>query len=236
MLAGIYSQNLDYVYKIRQIVRDYGFDLQYLSNIPELMDFILLNKDYRLFIDGKNLDFIPQIQEYIKRQPKSKLIVLADNNQCDLDCDNINSYMVTLSTIKEKLPDIIINKDNSLCHFDNAELEASIIDCLSKYGIATKHTGYEYLKEGIHLAVKSSSKMIIKDIYSTIGEINHTKPTNVEKCIRESIKKAFTHLPEDFCCKEFHINNITNSTFISHIANTIQLSYLKKQSVENINS
>lgn len=114
-------------------------------------------------------------------------------------------------------------------------LESDITLMLHEVGIPAHIKGYQYLRDGIALAVKDEDSQIsvTKILYPEVAKKHQTTPSRVERAIRHAIEVAWGR------GKLETINNIfgytintgkgkpTNSEFIALVSDKIRLDYKK---------
>lgn len=99
---------------------------------------------------------------------------------------------------------------------------------LIEIGVSVSNRGFDYLYEGIKILQNDSSyKNNIIELYNKIGKNFDERYTNVERCIRYSIKKCFSNadkgkLSEIFGEVNVKRSKITNSEFMSICALYLQ--------------
>lgn len=104
---------------------------------------------------------------------------------------------------------------------------------LLELGIPTNVKGYQYVREGILIAIRDMSMLhyITKFIYPSIAEKYDATPGSVERAIRNAIEICFTRTGGDILYKTFgnaidaEKGKVTNSEFIGLIADKLRLQH-----------
>ena len=117
--------------------------------------------------------------------------------------------------------------------FDST-LESDVTKMIREIGIPAHIKGYQYIREGIIMAVKDPEILnyITKYLYPTIAKKYRTTTSSVERAIRHAIEVACIRGNEDELYKLFGYtvdNNKgkpTNSEFIAMIADKLRLDML----------
>lgn len=111
----------------------------------------------------------------------------------------------------------------------NHSIESKIKDTLNKMGIPSNLNGYEYLLEGIYMAIKDKSCLIgiTKNLYSEIAKKKNTTSLRVERSIRHAIKVGWDSSNRNSELDEFFLlvnedNKPTNSEFIAIVADKLR--------------
>ena len=97
---------------------------------------------------------------------------------------------------------------------------------VSKLGISAAYKGFYYLVYAIAISVQIGMRKVClnKEIYDCIAMINNVSRESVEKCIRNSLKKAWESSGKAYmtkCRKDG--KRPTNGDVISFISNRIRL-------------
>ena len=118
----------------------------------------------------------------------------------------------------------------------NSNIESDVTDIIRDIGIPANIKGYQYIREGIIMAVNDINMLnyITKLLYPTIAKKYKTTSSSVERAIRHAIEVAWNRGQIDV------INNIfgytisagkgkpTNSEFIALIADKLRIEYKKR--------
>lgn len=115
----------------------------------------------------------------------------------------------------------------------NSTLENDVTKMIREIGIPAHIKGYQYIREGIMMAVKDPEILnyITKYLYPTIAKKYHTTTSSVERAIRHAIEVAWNRgklesMEELF---GYSVNSgkgkPTNSEFIALIADKFRLEY-----------
>lgn len=118
----------------------------------------------------------------------------------------------------------------------NSSIESDVTDIIRDIGIPANIKGYQYIREGIIMAVNDVNMLnyITKLLYPTIAKKYKTTSSSVERAIRHAIEVAWNRGQIDV------INDIfgytvnagkgkpTNSEFIALIADKLRIEYKKR--------
>ena len=112
-------------------------------------------------------------------------------------------------------------------------LESDVTDIIREIGIPAHIKGYQYIREGIIMAVKDSNMLnyITKLLYPTIAKKYKTTSSSVERAIRHAIEVAWNRGKIDVIEEMFGYTvsagkgKPTNSEFIALIADKLRLEY-----------
>lgn len=124
--------------------------------------------------------------------------------------------------------------------FDST-LENDVTKMIREIGIPAHIKGYQYIREGIMMAVKDPEILnyITKYLYPTIAKKYHTTTSSVERAIRHAIEVAWNRGKLDSLEEIFGYNvscgkgKPTNSEFIALIADKFRLEYRVKGYLAN---
>ena len=119
--------------------------------------------------------------------------------------------------------------------FDST-LESDVTRLIREIGIPAHIKGYQYVREGIMMAVRDpdSLNFITKYLYPMIAKKYHTTTSSVERAIRHAIEVAWVRGKLDALEELFGYNvnsgkgKPTNSEFIALIADKFRLEYRLK--------
>lgn len=128
-----------------------------------------------------------------------------------------------------------ISNNSFTSRFEN-NIESDVTDIIRDIGIPANIKGYQYIREGIIMAVKDVNMLnyITKLLYPTIAKKYRTTSSSVERAIRHAIEVAWNRGQIDV------INDIfgytvnagkgkpTNSEFIALIADKLRIEYKKR--------
>lgn len=120
-------------------------------------------------------------------------------------------------------------------------LENDVTKMIREIGIPAHIKGYQYIREGIMMAVKDPDILnyITKYLYPTIAKKYHTTTSSVERAIRHAIEVAWNRGKMDSLEDIFGYNvscgkgKPTNSEFIALIADKFRLEYRVKGYMSN---
>lgn len=119
--------------------------------------------------------------------------------------------------------------------FDST-LENDVTKIIREIGVPAHIKGYQYIREGIMMAVKDQDILnyITKYLYPTIAKRYHTTTSSVERAIRHAIEVAWNRGKLDVIESLFGYSmnsgkgKPTNSEFIALIADKFRLEYRMK--------
>lgn len=148
---------------------------------------------------------------------------------------------VTPQNIAERISDIL--SDRAIDYKVTTEvrdkrktnsLDEKISNIFITIGIPPHIKGYQYLREGIKMAVEDPSiiNKVTKELYPQIGQKFETSASKVERAIRHAIEVAWNRGRTDAISSIFgakvYIGNErpTNSEFIALVADKLLLEYL----------
>lgn len=128
-----------------------------------------------------------------------------------------------------------MTKEQKQFLFDST-LESDVTKMIREIGIPAHIKGYQYIREGIMMAVKDPEILnyITKYLYPTIAKNYHTTTSSVERAIRHAIEVAWNRGKLDRMEELFgySVNSgkgkPTNSEFIALIADKFRLEYRMK--------
>jgi len=120
-------------------------------------------------------------------------------------------------------------------------LENDVTKMIREIGIPAHIKGYQYIREGIMMAVKDQEILnyITKYLYPTIAKKYHTTTSSVERAIRHAIEVAWNRGKLDSLEEIFGYNiscgkgKPTNSEFIALLADKFRLDYRVKGYITN---
>ena len=121
-----------------------------------------------------------------------------------------------------------VEENNNYMHY---QLEQKVTDMILEIGIPAHIKGYQYIREGIMMAVKDENMLnyITKLLYPTIAKKYKTTSSSVERAIRHAIDVAFhrgkMEMLETMFGYAIHCGKgkPTNSEFIALLADRIRL-------------
>lgn len=120
--------------------------------------------------------------------------------------------------------------------FMEQNLESDVTDIIRDIGIPAHIKGYQYIREGIIMAVNDMNMLnyITKLLYPTIAKKYKTTSSSVERAIRHAIEVAWSRGKIDVLEDMFGYTisagkgKPTNSEFIALIADKLRLQYRKR--------
>ncbi|MGN0395740.1 MAG: sporulation transcription factor Spo0A [Coprococcus sp.] len=128
----------------------------------------------------------------------------------------------------------IPNKSRAIKASDN--IESDVTDIIRDIGIPANIKGYQYIREGIIMAVNDANMLnyITKLLYPTIAKKYKTTSSSVERAIRHAIEVAWSRGQIDVINDMFGYTvnagkgKPTNSEFIALIADKLRIEYRKR--------
>lgn len=102
-----------------------------------------------------------------------------------------------------------------------------ISNVLLELGFATKHRGYQYLRESVAEMIRNPGQMVTKELYPTVGKSCGANKDQVERCIRGAIDSAFKIRDESAWRRYFRpdgdgkLRRPSNSTLINTLADRL---------------
>lgn len=193
-----------------------------LENLNELKlekePFIIITSSIT-FLDTINYSFQLGADYYIMK-PYSMEYVVRRITQIAMNNKKVKRSKQDQIVISEKTPEeyVILN---------------TVTNVLIELGIPTNVKGYQYIREGIILAINDMSMLnyITKLIYPSIAEKYDATPSSVERAIRNAIEICFTRSGGDILYQTFgnaidaNKGKVTNSEFIGLIADKVRLQH-----------
>lgn len=187
----------------------------------------------------KGLDFLFTLKETATELPY--IIVFA--NTCSEQTRHILRYggaslILPKQTSEESLKQTIRVLQKTLDCFSVPEPEAGVYSDeiqkmialrLEQIGIPANLVGYQHLISSIQMVVEYKTMLhVTKEIYPKVAVIHHTSPANVERSIRNAIKKTWDTVSPDVLKKHYfhpihnHQNRPTNKEFILYLAQDVR--------------
>jgi two-component system response regulator (stage 0 sporulation protein A) len=128
----------------------------------------------------------------------------------------------------------ISNKVNA--NNEERSLESDVTDIIRDIGIPANIKGYQYIREGIIMAVNDANMLnfITKLLYPSIAKKYKTTSSSVERAIRHAIEVAWSRGQIDVINEMFGYTisagkgKPTNSEFIALIADKLRIEYRKR--------
>lgn len=225
---ALYTRNNKLAYNVRATSRIYNVNIYYLSTLADLLAFAFENPQSIILLDLKCVNFVSVIKKYFEYRKDSEIVfIFITNDISKVKVNNYNTFVTTYDEVNSYLSDFNnqlikikkIRMSKNEKYYDNL-----IIDELIKFGVSTKHLGFNYLKMSILLAIKNQYSDIYLNniIYPTIADVYHTTVQNVEKNIRCAIKRANELRPEAFDIDGFRDEKVTTRKFVAHIVRDIE--------------
>lgn len=126
--------------------------------------------------------------------------------------------------------------EKSMAHKIENTIESDVTDIIRDIGIPANIKGYQYIREGIIMAVNDVNMLnyITKLLYPTIAKKYKTTSSSVERAIRHAIEVAWNRGQIDTINDLFGYTvnagkgKPTNSEFIALIADKLRIEYKKR--------
>ena len=210
----------------------------------EAIDAVRLNKPAFLLTElvMPNLDGMGLLVRTSREFPDTKVVVITEVESTHIisECFNLGAVYVLRKPVDlNSLPDII----RMLSRFVDTtamprpgvmgaiDLESMVTDIIHEIGVPAHIKGYQYLREGIILAINDMDVInaVTKVLYPTVAKKFGTTPSRVERAIRHAIEVAWDRGDIEVLQKFFGytVSNIkgkpTNSEFIAMIADYMSL-------------
>ena len=186
---------------------------------------------------------ITQVKENSAGMEMPIFMVISSYSNTILDRELVNAG-VSFCFIKPTDPKIVADRiirmtgkgeekpaDSVALAASNMNLEVMVTEIIHQIGVPAHIKGYNYLRDGIVLAVKDHNMInsVTKLLYPTIAKMNDTTSSRVERAIRHAIEVAWDRGDVDVLNSYFGytIRNSrgkpTNSEFIAMIADNLKL-------------
>lgn len=247
----IYKYMKQFDYQIREFITDYGDILCKVKEIaPDLIisdislnggDGISLLQQCKRTETLKDTKFV--FLTYVSSQ---SIIDLAYNMGADYYF-MLNQEPKFVAKIMERILDLRYHQKLEQKQRDemtteqkqfliDSTLENDVTKTIREIGIPAHIKGYQYIREGIMMAVKDPDILnyITKYLYPTIAKKYHTTTSSVERAIRHAIEVAWNRGKQDAMeelfgyCMLSGKGKPTNSEFIALIADKFRLEYRVK--------
>lgn len=190
----------------------------------------------------KNLDGVAVMERIKNLNLKTKIVILSSFTSESIINRAMSSgalyYLAKpykAEVLKERLTELseenISNKVEQVIEMKKTSLDEKISKIFISVGIPPHIKGYQYLREGVKMAVKSPDIInnITKQLYPRIGEKYQTTASKVERAIRHAIEVAWNRGRIDTINTLFGIrayvgnDKPTNGEFIALIADKMLL-------------
>ncbi len=229
MNVSFYTRNEMVAYNVRNKCKTQNIEMEYLSDLGEMLEYLISNKGGVVIIDLKYFKHSKLISEYcnIRNCGKYRFVYLVENeNEFENTCEDIEVFSYEeISQLISLLPKIL--EDLNAKNISNQKncVSNAITEILESYKISPKHIGFNYLKDCIDLSRKCKTGCLdlSKNIYPNIAKMYNTTEDNVEKNIRIAIKSASLLHPELYDEKTFCDGKVTNRKFVSHIIQEVDI-------------
>ena len=201
--------------------------LSYILNNYRNIDLILMD------LILPKLDGLFILSELEKRKIRKNVIITTGFSE-DRILDEANQYGVDYYMLKpinflsleKRIMNINYSKNIKGCYKE----EAVVTDLLHNLGIPSHIRGYQYIKEGIFIVMKSGNRLsyITKDIYPEIALKYDTTPSRVERAIRHAIEVSWNrgdiNLMEEIFGNSLNVNRDkpTNAEYLTTIADRLK--------------
>ena len=174
---ALYTRSNKLAYSVRATSRIYNVNIYYLSTLADLLAFAFENPQSIILLDLKCVNFISVIKKYFEYRKDSEIVfIFITNDISKVKVNNYNTFVTTYDEVNSYLSDFNnelikikkIRMSKNEKYYDNL-----IIDELIKFGVSTKHLGFNYLKMSILLAIKNQYSDIYLNniIYPTIADV-----------------------------------------------------------------
>ena len=230
---AVFTKDSNYAYKIRQKCSNYGIEVEYIDNLKDLISYFIRYKMGIVFIDLKYSRFTSLIKEYIDiiKSRSFVIIFLNDHKNINIGCDNRQTYLSCYDRIINILPTIITDLNYNLCMIskdvDSTVVRLSVKN-ISEFKIPVNLNGYSCIKECVVYAVENNLQSIVfnRDVYPAVATRMNTKVSNVEKSMRDAIKKARLDHPECFVVADERFKHLTVVGFLSYLIEKVRMNLL----------
>ena len=152
----------------------------------------------------KNLDGVAVMEKIKNLNLKTKIVILSSFTSESIISRAMSSgalyYLAKpykAEVLKERLTELseenISNKVEQVIEMKKTSLDEKISKIFISVGIPAHIKGYQYLREGVKMAVKNPDIInnITKQLYPQIGEKYQTTASKVERAIRHAIEVAW---------------------------------------------
>ena len=135
---------------------------------------------------------------------------------------------------REQEEEAVLELGEDLASYERERsLEGEVTDIIREIGIPAHIKGYQYIREGIMMAVEDPNMLnyITKLLYPAIAKKYKTTSSSVERAIRHAIEVAWSRGKMDVIQELFGYTihagkgKPTNSEFIALIADKLRLDY-----------
>ncbi|MEY8403847.1 sporulation transcription factor Spo0A [Oscillospiraceae bacterium 44-34] len=184
------------------------------------------------------MDGLDVLEAFSQLTSRPKVLVLSSyikGNVVDIAAARGADFYITkpcrLSSVGERLRQLITSGGLEPERDDNAALEAQVTAIIHDVGVPAHIKGYQYLREAIIIAVKDMDVInaVTKVLYPEVAKRFGTTASRVERAIRHAIEVAWDRGDLETLQKYFGytVSNAkgkpTNSEFIAMIADRLQL-------------
>ena len=184
------------------------------------------------------MDGLDVLEAFSQLTSRPKVLVLSSyikGNVVDIAAARGADFYITkpcrLSSVGERLRQLITSGGLEPERDDNAALEAQVTAIIHDVGVPAHIKGYQYLREAIIIAVKDMDVInaVTKVLYPEVAKRFGTTASRVERAIRHAIEVAWARGDLETLQKYFGytVSNAkgkpTNSEFIAMIADRLQL-------------
>lgn len=229
----VFTKDSNYAYKIRQKCSNYGVEVEYIDNVKDLISHFIRYNMGIVFIDLKYSRFSALIKEYIHLiKTKSFVIIfLNDNRNINIGCDNRLTYLSCYDRIINILPSIITDLNYNLCMISKGEDSTILkyaVNNINEFKIPVNLNGYACIKECVVYVVENNIQSVVfnRDVYPAVAAKINSKVANVEKSMRDAIKKARQDHPECFKVADERFKHLTVVGFLSYLIEKVRMNLL----------
>lgn len=200
-----------------ELLRSYGPDVFVLDlMLPELDGISLLQSAAAAGIRPMVLATTPFLTDYVLDAAQKLGIGYMMRKPCD-----IRATVARIRDLSQRLAPPPVSQPDP---------RTNVTNLLLSLGIPTKLHGYAYLREAILLMSRDPGQSITKELYPMVAELCGCNPKHVERSSRNAIEAAWRHRDDRIWQLYFQpgpngiIPRPTNGTFISRLADSLQLS------------
>ena len=164
-------------------------------------------ESFNLFVNSSELNNTKIIYVVNHKISNTIKIILSENSTC-LDVSEIKEYLNTYSP-QFSLEYLKLDNSNIINFPSNDKL--NIGQFLINLGINPKHTGYQYLKYIISsILTENYTIVMLNKFYPHIAALYKTNPANIERDIRNAIKRAWECFGVNNWCEHLYQKTETN--------------------------
>ena len=219
-VAILYSnKNYELSFKMQKWCNDNYISFVNVVDILDLSIKITQVKPTFIFIDGTKSDInIPLFELFTKEisNQNMKIVCVVNENSNKLIIEELNKYAICMkaSEIKNYLNFNSMELAILKCQETNNDIilqmpnKEDVGKILIELGFNPKLSGYQYLKKIIEeIVVRKNDILLLNQYYSAIAGIFKTNSCNIERNIRNSIKKAWKNFGKENWSHKLNIND-----------------------------